>query len=212
MELTPGLRRLVFAVLVVALAGLGFFLFTVRGHDGTQSAAASSSPAPASAADAAASVPPTVLPAATPLSTAGDAQIYQWLPFTASDLSAAADTATAFAKAYATWNSAESAQAYGATFHGLASQSEITQLEASFNPTGAGTGSQSSTGSGKINSITQLSGNPTSVTFLVTISQQVTPATATAAGAPYDITVLQSGTSWLVNDLELPNTGNQGNG
>jgi len=214
MELTPGLQRLVFAVLVIALAGLGVFLVSARGHHGTPSAAASSStPAAASAADSTASVPPTLVPSATPLPTAGDTQIYQWLPFTAADLTAAANTTMAFAKAYATWNYTETYTAYGATFNGLATGSEITQLEANYNPPGAAAqrtaDKQSSTGSGTIDTISQFSSNPTSITFLVTITQQVTPATSTASSSQqYAVTVIPSGGSWQVNDLELPSAGN----
>lgn len=224
MELTPGLQRLVFAVIVVALVGLGIYVISARDHHGTPSAAASSSaPAPASTglattADSASSAPPTAAPSTAPSATgsasAGDAQIYQWLPFTAAELANAANTTTAFAKAYATWNYTESAQAYAATFTTLATTTEINSIESGFAANAQRSADkQTSTGSGTINSISQFSSNPTSITFLVTIAQQVTPAASAASSSQqYDVTVVPANGGWQVDDIELPNAGNAGIG
>jgi hypothetical protein len=213
MELTPGQRRLVFAVIVLALAALGIYLVVARNSSGTPSAA-SSTPATGATAptSGASSVPPTMLPSATPASTAGGAEIYQWLPFSATDLTAAANTTTAFAKAYTTWSYTESATAYGATFNGLANAGEISTLEEGFATPGAAqqrtTDKQVSTGSGTIDQITAFGAG--SITFSVTISQQVTSAQPTQTQSPqYSVTVVSSGNAWLVSQIQYANQGNQ---
>lgn len=226
MELTPGLQRLVFVVIVVALVALGIYVIHARDDHGTPAAAASSSAAAsastgsANTADSASSAPPTAAPsaAAPPAgsASASDGQIYQWLPFTAADLASAANTTTAFAKAYATWDYTETAQAYAATFTKLVTPTEINTIESGYATNSQRTtDKQTSTGSGTIDSISLFSSNPTSITFLVTIAQQVTPAASAASNSQqYEVTVVPSavpstsGATWQVNDIELPNTGN----
>jgi hypothetical protein len=222
MDLTTGQRRLVFAVVVIALAGLGIFL--VKGHDSGSPAAAPSPSASASPSSGAASsaagsqsVPPSSIPAATPVSTAGGAEIYQWLPFTPTEFSAAAQTTVTFAKDYATWSYTESAAAYTAKLSPLVAPSELAQITSGFSTAGVAqqrtADKQVSTGSGTIDSISSIvdAPGPASITFVVTINQQVTPAqpTGVSPSQQYAVTVVSSGAGWLVNDLELPNTGNQ---
>src|ERR1700733_11704573 len=111
MELTPGRQRLVFAVVVLAFVGLGLFLLHGGGSCGTSAPAPSPSSGAASPPATPASatgVPPSSLPAPTPASTAGGAEIYQWLPFTPADLTAAAQATVSFAKDYVTWSYKES--------------------------------------------------------------------------------------------------------
>lgn len=220
MDLTPGRQRLVFAVIVLVLAGLGLYLIKARGSGHTP--AASSTPAataagPAAGSSPGAGVPPTALPTATPVPTAGGAEIYQWLPFTPADLAAAANTTTAFAKAYATWSYRQNAAAYGATFRGLATAHEITTLEAGYSTAGLAqqrtADKQVSTGGGTIDSIRSFGTGPTSITFVVTITSTVTSTKPTATStAQYAVTVVSSGTAWQVYDIELSSLGNPGNG
>ena len=216
-----------FVVIVVAFVALGIYVISARHHDGTPSAAASSSTGSsntvasagtgsANAADSASSAPPTADPSAaappTGSASAGDGQIYQWLPFTAADLASAANTTTAFAKAYATWDYTETAQAYADTFTNLATPTEINTIESGYaTDAQRTTDKQTSTGSGTISSISQFSTDPTSITFLVTIAQQVTPAASSGSDSQsYEVTVIPSasGRAWQVDDIELPNTGN----
>lgn len=216
MDLTPGQRRLAFVVVVLALAGLGIYLVDAHGHGGTPAAAPSTSAsttAPAAGSSSGASVPPAAVPSATPVSTAGGAEIYQWLPFTPADLSAAAGTTTSFAKAYATWSYTESATAYGATFNGLATAHEITALEAGYGTPGLAqqrtADKQVSAGSGTIGLIRAFGTGPTSITFVVTITNTVTSTQPTARStSQYAVTVVSSGTAWQVNDIELAALGN----
>jgi hypothetical protein len=221
MELNPGQRRLLFVIVVIALAGLGFYLVSSRGSGGSAGAAATSATtvapastsAPAASGTAAAGVPPSTVPAATPASTAGGAEIYQWLPFTAADLNAAAQTTVAFAADYATWSYTEGTAAYGAKLSGLVTAHEAATLVYDYGTAGVAgprtADKQVSTGSGAINSISSFSGDPKSITFLVTISQQVSSTQpAKSLTGQYTITVVPSGTAWQVSDIELSGIGN----
>jgi hypothetical protein len=221
MELTPGQQRLVFVVVVLALAGLGIYLLSARGSGGTPAAAPSTTagttaPPPANSPSAASApadgVPPTVVPPPTPASTVGGAEIYQWLPFTPADLTAAVNTTTAFSKDYATWSYTENAAAYGAKFSGLATSAEITTLEEGYSTAGLAqqrtADKQVSTGSGAINQISSFGSG--SITFLVTITNQVTstqPTTRTPS--QYTVTVVSSGSTWQVDNINLSSLGNQ---
>ena len=162
MELTTGQQRLLFVVVVLALAGLGFYLLDGRassspGAAPSPSPSATASSTPSATGTPSAGVPPTTVPAATPLSTAGGAEIYQWLPFTPGDLSAAAKTTLEFATAYTTWTYTEDTTAYAAKLSGLVTSDELPVLESAYATPGVAaqrTGQkQVSKGSGTIDSI-----------------------------------------------------------
>jgi hypothetical protein len=218
MELTPGQRRLVFVVIVIVLVGLGVYLIHGRGSGGTPAAAPSTparTTAPAASTSSAADVPPSVVPSATPVSTAGGAEIYQWLPFTPADLTAAAQATTSFATDYVTWSYKEDTAAYVAPMHGLVTATALTAVEAGYATPGVAsqrtTDKQVSTGSGTIASISSFgtSTTGTSITFLVTINQKVTSTQPTATTAPqYSVTVLSSGGPWQVSNINLSDLGN----
>ncbi len=221
MELTTGQQRLLFVVVVIALVGLGAYLVSSRGSGGSPAAAptSGSTVTPASTSQAAtsgataANVPPSTVPAATPVSTAGGAEIYQWLPFTAADLAVAARTTTEFAGDYATWSYTEDAAAYGAKLSGLVTAQEAATLENDYGTAGVAgprnADKQVSTGTGTIDSISSFGSSPTSITFLVTISQQVSSTQpAKSLNGQYTVTVISSGNAWQVNDIELSGLGN----
>ncbi|HEY0938387.1 MAG TPA: hypothetical protein VGD91_32145 [Trebonia sp.] len=221
MDLTPGQLRLVFAVVVLALVALGVYLIGHRGSGGTSAAptvsASRSIAAPAPSASSASSspgIPPSAVPAPAPVSTKGGAEIYQWLPFNANDLAAAASTTVTFAKAYSTWSYTEDKAAYGASLSSLVTPKFVAVLEYDYNTAGVagprGADQQVSTGSGTIDSISSFGGAPApSITFLVTISQQVksTQPTARLSGQ-WAVTVVPSGGSWQVSNLQLSSLGN----
>jgi len=216
MELSPGQQRLLFVVVVIALVGLGFFLIEGRSHGTTAAPAPAPTPTPtattsAPAASAAATAtPPATEPAATPSATAGGANIYQWLPFTQSDLTAASKATLAFATDYATWNSKESKAAYGAKMASLVTAQEDATLESGFGTAAAAAGNAVSTGSGTIDSISSFGSNPASITFSVAITQRVVPANGTSASpGQYSITVVETGVGWQVDNIELSSLGNQ---
>ena len=214
MELSPGQQRLLFVVVVIALVGLGFFLIEGRSHGTTAASTTPPTPTPSSSAPAASgaatATPPATEPAATPSATAGGANIYQWLPFTQSDLTAASKTTLAFATDYATWNSKESKAAYGAKMASLVTAQEDATLESGFGTAAAAAGNAVSTGSGTIDSISSFGSSPASITFSVAIAQQVTPAKVANTGpSQYSITVVAAGGGWQVDNIELSSLGNQ---
>jgi hypothetical protein len=219
MELTPYQRRLVFAVIVIVLVGLCVYLISARGSGGTPAAAPSASkPAPSASANTASGIPPTAIPTTpTPISTAGGAEIYQLLPFTAADLATATQNAATFAKDYATWSYTENATAYGNTMKDLVTSSQLALIENGYNASGVAglrdSQKQVSTGSGTIDSISSFVANsqqsPTAITFLVTINEKVTSTQPTATSAPqYTITMASSGGTWQVYSFNLAGLGN----
>jgi hypothetical protein len=223
MELTTGQQRLLFVVVVLALAGLGFYLLAGRGSGSTPAAAPSRSatasptltptltPTPTVTGTAAASVPPATVPAATPVSTAGGAEIYQWLPFTPADLAAAAQTTLKFATDYATWSYTEDTTAYAAKLNGLVTPREVGILESEYATPGVAgqrtADKQVSTGSGTIDTIHAFATG--TITFYVTISQQMTSTKpANKQSSQYAVTVVSSGGDWQVDGFELSTLGN----
>jgi len=215
MDLTPGRQRLVFVVIVIALVGLTSYLIESR-HSGAAPAAAPSPSAstPSPAGTQGSGIPPSSVPAVTPVPTASGAEIYQWLPFTAADLSAAAQTTLTFAKDYSTWSYTESVTDYAAKLSPLVTPHELAILTSGYSTAGVAgprvQDKQVSTGSGTINSIRSFGAGPVSITFVVTLNQQVTstqPAT-TAPPQKYAVTLVSSGGAWQVSDLELSQLGN----
>jgi hypothetical protein len=209
MDLTSAQRKAVFALIVVVLAGLGVYMFVPATRGSASPAAAPSpsrhSPAPPSPTASAAS--PVPLAAGTP--SAPD--IYQWLPFTQSELATAASVTTEFSDAYGTWSYSQNARAYVDTMRNLITP-ELSQLLAQdYSAPGVAsqrTGNkQVAAGSAVINSLRAF--GPSSITFIVTISQQITDTSGrSAVNAQYAVTVASNGSSWQVNDIELASSGN----
>ncbi len=223
MDLTPGQQRLLFVVVVLALAGLGLFL--LRGNHGTAAASAPSPAttapvtaapatggAPASARD---SLPPaTVPPASPPATTTSGANIYEWLPFSQADLTAAAKTTLAFAADYATWSYTDTKAAYAARLAGVTTSQEAATLAYDFSTAGvAGPRSankQVSAGRPAIESISSFGSGPASITFSVTIAQQLASTTGTKTStATYAITSVSAAAGWRVSNIQLSGIGNQ---
>src|SRR5215469_13774618 len=87
MDASPAARRVIFAVVVCALAALGAYVLGPVLHHSSLAGVAPK---------AAASTRPTVRPqpaAPDPAATVGVVSIYRWLPFTQSGLAAAASIA-----------------------------------------------------------------------------------------------------------------------
>lgn len=214
MELNTGQQRLLFAVVVVALAGLGYYLVSGRHQE---SAAPPARPVPTAST---ASVPPSTVLAPSPAptaaapSTAGSPDIYQWLPFTQADLAAAAKTTVAFAAVYDTWSYTESATAYGTKLADLVTPQEGTTLVYDYSTPGVAGPRQSekqvSAGTATIDSITSFGAGPASITFAVSITQHVTGTRPVASSTGlYSVTVEEVGGNWLVNNIELSALGNE---
>jgi hypothetical protein len=230
MELSPGRQRLLFVVVVIVLVGLGIFVIRGRNHDNAGAPAATPTTSPSSAApsgtaaasDAATAVPPATVPPATPTpTTAGGDNIYQWLPFTQSDLSTAANTTLAFAKVYANTSYTETKAAYVGKLTGLTTPQEAATLVSDFEtPEIAATRTadkQVATGAPTIDSITSFGpqsppgpSGPPSITFAVTIAQKLASTSGTVTSTPeYTITIVSTASGWQVQTIQLASLGNE---
>jgi hypothetical protein len=230
MELSPGKQRLLFVVVVIGLVALG--IFVIRGRNDGNAAAPPVTPTPtptrtaaaatgaAAGASAPASSPAASLAGATPPATAGSVNIYQWLPFTQSDLSAAASTTLAFANVYANTSYTETKTFYAAKLAGLTSSPEAATLVSDFeSPEIADTRTadkQVATGTPTIDSINSFGpeapepAGPPSITFAVTIAQKLVSTSGTVTSSPeYTITTVSTATGWQVQNIQLASLGNQ---
>jgi hypothetical protein len=211
MDLTAAQRKAVFALIVVVLAGLGIYMF-VPGTRGSGPPAAAPSPSPHSPAPPAPSptastAGPVPLAAGTP--SAPD--IYQWLPFTPSELATAASVTTEFSDGYGTWSYSQNARAYVNAMRNLITPDLSQLLAQDYSAPGVASQrtrkKQVSTGSAVINSLRAF--GPSSITFVVTISQEITDTSGrSAVNAQYAVTVASNGSNWQVNDIELASAGN----
>jgi hypothetical protein len=207
-DLSPGQQKAVFALVVVVLAALGYWLIVPRVSHSHGQARPSPTPAPTeSVPSPPASVPSTVT--TTPAS-AGGVDIYSWLPFTQQGLAAAAAVTDKFLVDYNTYSYTESAAAYVARMNGLITDQEATTLKGLYATPGVAKirtdQKQVSTGTAAITALRTF--GPSSLTFIATGTQHLTTSKGTSNGsAQYAITVTGSGTSWQVSDIELSSVG-----
>jgi hypothetical protein len=206
-DLSPRQRSAVFAVIVILLAGFGYFLaapaFTHH-HGSAQSATTPSTSAPAPATTAA--PPVTASPAGT-----GGVNIYSWLPFTQQDLAAAATVAVRFSVDYNTFTYTETAADYVGAMGGLVTGQLASTLEAAYQTPGVAklrkSQQQVSTGTAAISSLRAFGSS--SLTFVVTAGQRLATSNGTSDGSTqYAVTVTGSSGSWQVSDIELESAGN----
>jgi hypothetical protein len=219
MELSTGQKRGLFVVLVVLLAGLGIYLIGPgRSHDGTPAASTSNGKSPAAGTTSPANlagvpsyqVAPTTLPVPTSIK---NPNVYDWLPFTQSDLDAAANVTVAFAAQYQTYSYTDTTAAYGQRLSSYATSSLVTSLEETFQlglPKWKPLRYTSKT-AGTIDAITSFGGQPQkSIVFAITITQLTTNGgKASTATHQYDVTTVAVAGGWQVNDIELAGQGNQ---
>jgi len=207
-DLSPGQQKAVFALVVVVLAALGYWLIVPKvSHSHAQ---AQPSPNP-SATQSVPSPPASSPPAATtsPASASG-VDIYSWLPFTQQDLAAAAAVTEKFLVDYNTYSYTESAAAFVGRMNGLITTQLASTLRGLYAQPGVAKlrtdQRQVSTGTAVINSIRAFGAS--SLTFVATGTQHLTTTKGTSNGsAQYAITVTGSGTSWQVDNIELSSAG-----
>jgi len=230
MELSPGRQRLLFVVVVIGLVALGIFVIRGRSDGNAASPPATPTPTPTQSATAAsgaatgapapASSPAAASAGASPSATAGGANIYQWLPFTQSDLSTAAKTTLAFANVYANTSYTETKAVYAGKLAGLTSSQEAATLVSDFeSPEIADTRTtdkQVATGTPTIDAINSFGpeapepAGPPSITFEVTIAQKLVSTSGTDTSSPeYTITTVSTATGWQVQNIQLASLGNQ---
>ena len=124
MDLTPAQKKAIFALVVLVLVALGYWLIAGKVTGSHASGTPTASPSPSPSPTVTASVP-AVTVTATPSSASvspgatGDVNIYSWLPFTQQGLAAAAAVTVKFAAAYNTFSYTESASDYVASMNGL---------------------------------------------------------------------------------------------
>jgi hypothetical protein len=116
-----------------------------------------------------------------------------------------------FCTDYNTYSYTESAAAYVAAMNGLVTGQLATTLQGLYSTPGVAklrtSQQQVSTGTAVIVSLRAF--GPSSLTFIVTATQHLVSSRGTTNGSTqYAITVTGSGTSWLVNDIELSSAGN----
>jgi hypothetical protein len=208
MEPSSRQRKLIFVLVVVALAGLGWYLLQPGAH-----AAGPGSPSPAATptrpARPARSATPAATPTETPATSAGP-DIYRWLPFTQSELADAVTVVREFGKDYGTFSYSQNASAYVAVMRGLITSQLSQVLARGYAVPGVASlrdsQKQISTGSVVINSLRAFSS--ASLTFVVTITEQITGSRGrSSVGGQYAVTVTGSGGSWQVDDIELASAG-----
>lgn len=211
MDLSPGQKKAVFALVVVVLAALGYWLILPKvSHSNAH-------PQPASTPSPTESVPSPAVPAGdtgtpgvTTPAASGSVNIYSWLPFTQEGLTAAASVTQQFLVDYDTYSYTESAQDYVGKMGDLITGQLATTLKALYASPGVAKvrndQKQTSTGTAQINSLRSF--GPSSLTFVVTGNQHLVTAKGTSNGtAQYAITVTGSGTSWQVDNIQLSSTG-----
>jgi hypothetical protein len=205
-DLSPRQRSAVFAIIVIALAALGYYLVVPAVTHSAGRARAAASPTPAGPVTAT-----TPTPAPTQTASAGGVNIYAWLPFTQQDLATAASVAVQFSVDYNTYTYTETAAAYVAKMTGLITGELATTLQASYSTPGVvstrTSQQQVSTGTGAINSLRAF--GPSSLTLVVNTTQHLVSSHGTSNGsARYAVTLTGSGSSWQVSDIELSSAGN----
>jgi hypothetical protein len=220
MDLTSRQRQLVFALTVIALAGLGFFLLRsgIPGHHSPKP----SQPPPAAASSPAVPRSPAVpsspaTPAATPTqtgrssTTSSQVNIYRWLPFTEPQLARAASVVTEFSADYGTFSYHETPAAYTARMQGLITSQLAQVIGRAYATPGVAKirtqQKQVSAGSAVIGSLRAFGSS--SLTFVVTIHQKITGTSPSQQSTQYAVTVSDSNGGWQVTDIELASSGNQ---
>jgi hypothetical protein len=211
-ELSPRQRSAVFALIVIALAALGYYLVVpavTHSHRSAAAATGGATSSPTATAPGTAGNPVPTVTAST--ADAGGPDIYAWLPFTQQNLAAAASVAVRFSADYNTFTYTESAADYVGAMGGLITGQLATTLRAAYQTPGVAqlrkSQKQVSTGTAVINSLRAF--GPSSMTFIVTAGQRLATAHGTSSGSTqYAVTVTGSGSSWQVSDIELESAGN----
>jgi hypothetical protein len=219
MDLSPAQRVLAFVAIVVVLGGMGAYLLIpgVRSAVGQGHGPAGATPS-TSASGARGTSPsapvsgtaPTAPASPTPVGSAPD--IYQWLPFSQTDLAKAVSVTEAFGAAYDTFSYRESTSGYLASLRGLSTSELSATLARAYGTPGVASQrtqqKQVSSARAEINSIRTFGSG--SLTFVVTIVQTIrTKQGKSQNNGQYAITLTGTGQSWLVNDIELASAGNK---
>jgi len=206
MDLPAGQQKALFAVVVVVLAGLGVFLLAPHGshpHASPSASARPSAPAAAGGSPSAAAVPSPA--------DSSNVNIYQWLPFTQTELGQAAAVATEVTTDYNTFTYTESAASYVARMNGLITSQLSQTVKNGYATVGVAqtrtSQKQVSSGTATIDSIRTF--GSASITFVVTATQKLTGTQgSTTSSMQYAVTVTGQGGTWQAYDIEPATAGN----
>jgi hypothetical protein len=218
MELTAVQRVTAFVAVVLALAGLGAYLFLppAAGAGPVRSGHVGSGHTPGAQAVGSLPAPrPTVGGVqGSPGADAGSAaepDIYSWLPFTRAGLASAAGVATTFGADYGTFSYATPVAAYLGRMRPIIT-SQLAQLlgRAYSTPGLAAIRQAERQQSAATASVTALRAfGPNSLTFVVAITERITSTKGrTTQVAEYAVTLSGAGLSWQVTDIEPAGAGN----
>ena len=205
MDLSAGQQKALFAVVVVVLAGLGVFLLAPHGSHPRGSPSASARPSAPAAAGS-----PSVATAPSPAGST-NVNIYQWLPFTQTELGQAAAVATEVITDYNTFTYTESAASYVARMNGLISSQLSQTLKNGYATVGVAQTrtSQRQVSSGTATIVSIRTFGTSSITFVVTATQKLTGTQgSTTSSTQYAVTVTGQGGTWQVYDIEPATAGN----
>jgi len=208
-DLSPGQQKAVFALVVVVLAALGYWLVLPKVTHSSAQVQPTRTPSPTESVPSPPPASASSAVAATPAAT-GSVNIYSWLPFTSDGLTAAATVTQEFLADYDTYSYTESAKAYVGTMGGLITGQLATSLRDLYASPGVAKlrndQQQVATATAAINSLRSF--GTSSLTFIATATQHLATAKGSSSGSTqYAITVTGSGTSWQVNDIELSSAG-----
>ena len=210
MDLSPGQQKAVFALVVVVLAALGYWLIVPRVSHSRAQAQPSPNPSATESVPSPPASAPTAVPTTPASASAGGVDIYSWLPFTQQGLAAAAAVTQKFLVDYNTYSYRESAAAFVGRMNGLITTQLASTLRGLYSQQGVAKvrsdQRQVSTGTAAISSLRAF--GPSSLTFVATGTQHLTTSKgSSSASAQYAITVTGSGTSWQVDNIELASVG-----
>jgi hypothetical protein len=208
MEMSPARQKLLFVAIVAALAVIGYYLVLPGLKHHTPAAAAATTPSSSP------SQSPAPVYSAAPVVTqspSGPVNIYDWLPFTQANLAAAAEVTTQFCVDYETYTYTESPADYIGKMSPLTTTGMAGTLQAGYIAPGVASlrkeKKQISSGSATISTLRAF--GQTSMTFVVAVTQHlVSGGAATSATTQFAVTLIGSGNSWQVNDIELASQGN----
>lgn len=208
MNLSDRQRRLVFAGLVVLLAGIGVFL-TVSQPDSEDDPEPSALPSVSAGPTGPASPPPGIPGQVDP----GRFDVYRLLPFSRTDAATAADLAQRFVAAYGTYRFDEQPQAYVGRLRPLVTEALLGELERGATAPGLVEQRRQqkvvAAGTATLDRIRDIEDN--SIIFLVTGVQEVTKGSGTSRDSKqYAVTVARDGASLRVYAFQPADVGQQG--
>ena len=219
MEFTALQRVTAFVAVVLALAGLGAYLFLPPAagagqvRPGRAGHVRAGHAAPVRVARTGSGPTPAAQTNGDP-SAAGQAagpDIYAWLPFTRAGLARAARVATTFGAAYGTFSYATPVAAYLAPMRPIITSQLAQLLGRAYSTPGLvatrQAGRQQSAATAAITALRAF--GPNSLTFVVAVTERITSAKGTSTRvADYAVTLTRAGVSWQVSDLEPAAAGN----